>query len=215
MFALMAAVGTGLAASSSMDFTGADYRQHPIGTIVGTLLPSVIGGVIAYFIVPRIFPNFGLNVTAARLCRKELLAVLAALAVSIGAGWFTISAIQSKHNDFISQFDPDVVGEMKVSTSMERNPFDDIIANYDRDTRMECYKAAQANYNAAQRVIDASAVGSASLNGGAILIGRRRLLNDYCTVMANCRFDERSHAQDHTQAFFRCRHLAEKDMLSD
>ena len=67
MFALTVAVGTGLAALSSIDFTGVDYRQHPIATIVGTLLPSVMGGVIAYFIAPRIFPNFRLHVPAGLL----------------------------------------------------------------------------------------------------------------------------------------------------
>jgi hypothetical protein len=59
IFAITVATGTGLTALWRIDFTGVDYRQHPIATIVGSLLPSVVAGVVAYFLSPKLFSKTG------------------------------------------------------------------------------------------------------------------------------------------------------------
>ncbi len=159
LFALMAAVSTGIMALSRIDFTGVDYRQHPIATIAGTLLPSVIAGVIAYFVAPRVFPNFRLKVNAARLGWKELLAVSALLVLAIGVGSIVTSPTRDKHKENpFAQVGPRIVGDSEAKAKPARsnngkpNPFDAIDDKDDADNaaearqRKQCVTKAVAAY---------------------------------------------------------------------
>jgi hypothetical protein len=209
-------VGTGLAALSRIDFTGVDYRQHPIATIAGTFLPSVIGGVIAYFIAPRIFPNFKVNPNIARLGWKELLAVLAVLIVAIGVGSIVISQTKDKHKENpFAQFDPRIVGDLKpgASNNSKQNPFDAID---DKDEppqaspRMQCFRKAQTAYNSVLMALLNTDPFAALSDGGRSVTERRWALETYCSSIANCQF-ERSNAFNYTQTFSYCIRSVEKD----
>ena len=110
----------------------------------------------------------------------------------------------------------------KYEREHEPNRFADIYDNYDKthpqeaakaSPRMECLKKAQGNYNSILAMLNADPVGAAS-DGGKSLVARRRLLEAYCTAIADCQF-ARSNALNYTQAFSYCIRSAEKDMMSD